>query len=133
MADDCIFCKIVAGEIPSTKVHEDDRTVAFMDVNPGARGHLLVVPREHAADVHEIGDEDLAAVARTARDLAARVLDRLGADGVNIIQNNGSRRLADRLPLPRARAAPLRRRPDPAALDARRPATRTRSRPRRRS
>jgi histidine triad (HIT) family protein len=90
MADDCIFCKIVAGEIPATVVHEGDRTIAFMDVNPGARGHLLVVPREHTADVHEIGDDDLAAVARTARDLAARAVDKLGADGVNIIQNNGA-------------------------------------------
>jgi histidine triad (HIT) family protein len=91
MADfpDCIFCKIVAGDIPSTKVHEDERTVAFMDVNPGARGHLLVVPREHAADLHAISDEDLAAVARTARDMAAKAVDRLGAEGVNIIQNNG--------------------------------------------
>ena len=91
MADpDCIFCKIVAGEIPSTRVHEDDRTVAFMDVNPGTRGHLLVVPKEHAADLHSIGDEDLAAVARTARDMASLVLEKLGADGVNVIQNNGS-------------------------------------------
>lgn len=90
MADDCIFCKIVAGEIPSTKVHEDDRTVAFMDVNPGARGHLLVVPKAHATDVHTLDDEDLEAVARTARDMAFRVRDRLGADGVNIIQNNGA-------------------------------------------
>ena len=91
MADpsDCIFCKIVAGEIPSTKVHEDERTIAFMDVNPGARGHLLVIPREHAADLHAISDEDLAAVARTARDMAAKAVDRLGAEGVNIIQNNG--------------------------------------------
>jgi histidine triad (HIT) family protein len=90
MADpDCIFCKIVAGEIPSTRVHEDERTVAFMDANPGARGHLLVVPKAHAADVYAIGDEDLAAVARTARTMADRQRDRLGADGVNIIQNNG--------------------------------------------
>ena len=86
---DCLFCKIVAGEIPSKKVHEDDRTVAFMDVNPGTRGHLLVVPRAHVADLHEIGDEDLTAVARTARAMAAKVVDRLGADGVNVIQNNG--------------------------------------------
>lgn len=88
-ASDCIFCKIVAGEIPSSRVHEDDRTVAFMDVNPGTRGHLLVVPKEHAADLHEISDDDLAAVARTARDMAARAMDRLGAEGVNVIQNNG--------------------------------------------
>jgi histidine triad (HIT) family protein len=90
MADpDCIFCKIVAGEIPSTRVHEDDRTVAFMDVNPGARGHLLVVPIAHAADIHDIGDDDLAAVARSVRTMAGRLRDGLGADGVNVIQNNG--------------------------------------------
>ena len=86
---DCLFCNIVAGEIPSTKVHEDEQTLAFMDVNPGARGHLLVIPREHVADLHEIGDADLAAVARTARTMATKVMDRLGAAGVNIVQNNG--------------------------------------------
>lgn len=87
---DCLFCKIVAGEIPATTVHEDDRTVAFMDVNPGARGHLLVVPREHVADVHAIGEDDLAAVARTAKRMAGRVVERLGADGVNVLQNSGA-------------------------------------------
>lgn len=87
---DCLFCKIVAEEIPATKVHEDERTVAFMDISPGTRGHLLVIPREHAADLHAIGDEDLAAVARTARTMAAKALERLGAEGVNVIQNNGS-------------------------------------------
>lgn len=86
---DCLFCKIVAGEIPATKVHEDDRTVAFMDINPGARGHLLVIPRTHAPDLHEIAAEDLAAVAETARTLAGRAVEKLGADGVNVIQNNG--------------------------------------------
>jgi histidine triad (HIT) family protein len=90
MADDCIFCKIVAGEIPSTRVYEDDHTVAFMDVNPGARGHLLVVPREHSEGLLAIGDEDLAAVTRTVRTMAERVVERLGADGVNVIQNNGA-------------------------------------------
>jgi histidine triad (HIT) family protein len=87
---DCIFCKIVAGEIPSIKVHEDELTVAFMDVNPGARGHLLIVPREHSPDVHAIGLRDLAAVAATAQKLAGLMVEKLGADGVNIIQNNGS-------------------------------------------
>jgi histidine triad (HIT) family protein len=91
MADpDCPFCKIVAGEIPATKVHEDDRTVAFMDISPATRGHLLVVPREHAADVHAIAEEDLCAVARTAKRMAGRLVERLGADGVNVIQNTGS-------------------------------------------
>ena len=86
---DCIFCKIVAGEIPSTRVHEDERTVAFMEVNPGTKGHLLVIPKEHVADLHAISDDDLAAVARTARTMATAATDKLGAEGVNIIQNNG--------------------------------------------
>src|SRR4051812_17842149 len=56
---DCLFCKIVAGEIPSTRVAEDERTVTFMDINPATRGHVLVVPRTHARDLLEIDDEDL--------------------------------------------------------------------------
>jgi histidine triad (HIT) family protein len=87
---DCLFCKIVAGELPSTRVHEDERTVAFMDINPATRGHLLVVPREHAADVHAIQPEDLKAVALTAKAMAGRVRDKLGADGVNLINSAGS-------------------------------------------
>ena len=92
MADpDCLFCKIVAGEIPATKVHEDDRTIAFMDINPATRGHLLCIPKEHAKDIHEIGDEDVAAVASTAKRMAGRVVERLGADGVNVLQSNGAK------------------------------------------
>ena len=67
---DCLFCKIVAGELPATRVDEDERTIAFMDINPATRGHLLVVPREHAADVHAIDPEDLKAVALAAQALA---------------------------------------------------------------
>ena len=51
---DCLFCKIAAGEIPATRVYEDERTIAFMDINPGTRGHLLVIPREHAKNLLEI-------------------------------------------------------------------------------
>jgi histidine triad (HIT) family protein len=87
---DCLFCKIVAGEIPGTKVAEDDRTVAFMDINPATRGHLLVVPRDHAADLLTIPDEDLAACAAMARRMAQRAKDRLGADGVNLLNSCGS-------------------------------------------
>jgi histidine triad (HIT) family protein len=86
---DCLFCKIVAGEVPGTIVAEDDRTVAFMDVNPATRGHALVVPRRHVADLGEVGDEDLAAVANAARRLAARARDALGADGVNLMNSWG--------------------------------------------
>jgi histidine triad (HIT) family protein len=86
---DCIFCKIVAGEVPSTRVDEDERTVAFMDVNPATRGHVLVVPREHATDLLEIGEADLAACAAMAQRVAARQSDRLGADGVNLLNSCG--------------------------------------------
>jgi histidine triad (HIT) family protein len=86
---DCLFCKIVAGELPATLVREDERTVAFMDINPATRGHLLVVPREHSKDLLEIADDDLAACAAAARDLAALVSDRLGADGVNLLNSCG--------------------------------------------
>jgi histidine triad (HIT) family protein len=87
---DCLFCKIVAGELPATLVGEDERTVSFMDINPATRGHALVVPREHAADLLEIGQEDLAAVAAAAKRLAARAKEALGADGVNLINSCGA-------------------------------------------
>jgi histidine triad (HIT) family protein len=86
---DCLFCKIVAGEIPATRVAEDERTIAFMDINPATRGHLLVIPREHAKDLLEIEPEDLAAVARTAQRVAATMPERLGADGVNLLNSCG--------------------------------------------
>ena len=84
---DCIFCKIVAGELPATIVRSDERTVAFMDINPGSRGHCLVIPRAHAADLTEISADDLAACALAAQDLARRALDDLGAEGVNLINS----------------------------------------------
>jgi histidine triad (HIT) family protein len=87
---DCLFCKIVAGDVPATLVHEDERTVAFMDINPATRGHLLVIPREHHADVHAIDPEDLKACALAAKAMAARVRDKLGADGVNLLNSTGA-------------------------------------------
>lgn len=90
MADpDCVFCQIVAGEVPATVVHSDERTVAFMDINPGTRGHLLVVPREHARDLLDIDPQDLAAVTRVGQQMALRVHERLGADGVNLLNSCG--------------------------------------------
>jgi len=86
---DCIFCRIAAGEIPAGVVHEDERTVAFMDINPSVRGHVLVVPRAHSTDLHDIGPEDLAACMRTAKHVAARITENLGAEGINLLQNTG--------------------------------------------
>jgi histidine triad (HIT) family protein len=87
---DCLFCKIVAGELPATKIAEDDRTIAFMDINPGTRGHALVIPKEHVRDLTEIDREELAAVAHAAQRLAKRMPQALGADGVNLINSCGS-------------------------------------------
>jgi histidine triad (HIT) family protein len=89
MDEDCIFCKIVAGELPAEKVAEDERTVAFMDINPATRGHLLVIPRKHARDLLEIEPEELAAVAQAAQRMAQRAADTLGADGVNLLNSCG--------------------------------------------
>lgn len=84
---DCIFCKIAAGELPAQIVDEDERTIAFMDINPATRGHLLVIPRRHSRDLEEIEPEDLAAVALTAQRMARRVFERLDADGVNLLNS----------------------------------------------
>jgi histidine triad (HIT) family protein len=86
---DCLFCRIVSGELPSTRVDEDEHTVAFMDINPATRGHVLIVPREHSTDLLEIGDADLAAVTRMGQRIARRQKERLGADGVNLLNSCG--------------------------------------------
>ncbi len=86
---DCIFCQIIAGEIPAQIIDEDERTVAFMDINPATRGHALVVPRRHARDLLEIEPEDLEAVAVAAQRVATRMPERLGADGVNLLNSCG--------------------------------------------
>ena len=91
MADpDCIFCKIVAGELPATIVAEGERSIAFMDIQPASRGHALVIPRAHCKDVHEIEPEDLRAVAVMAQELATRMRDVFGADGVNLLNSSGA-------------------------------------------
>jgi histidine triad (HIT) family protein len=87
---DCIFCKIVAGELPATIVDEDEHTIAFMDINPATRGHALVVPRKHAPDLLSIEPAELATVAEAAQRLAARIKGRLSADGINVINSCGA-------------------------------------------
>ena len=89
MTEDCIFCRIVAGELPSQIVAEDELTISFMDISPATRGHALVIPRRHARDLLELEDVDLAAVTHAAKRLAERVRDRLGADGVNLLNSCG--------------------------------------------
>jgi len=87
---DCLFCKIIAGEIPAQIIDQNERTVTFMDINPATRGHALVVPRSHATNLLEVDPDDLAATVLAAQRLAKRVTERLGADGVNLLNSCGS-------------------------------------------
>jgi histidine triad (HIT) family protein len=87
---DCIFCKIIAGELPARILDEDERTVAFMDINPATRGHALVVPRLHTPDLLSIEPDELAATIGAAQRLATRAKERLKADGINVINSCGA-------------------------------------------
>jgi histidine triad (HIT) family protein len=87
VAEDCLFCEIVAGDVPAQIVDSDERTVAFMDINPATRGHALVVPREHSRDLLEISDEDLERTTVAARRLATRIEETLEPDGLNLLNS----------------------------------------------
>ena len=87
---ECLFCKILAGELPATIVDEDERTISFMDINPATRGHALVVPRTHSRDLAQIDPDDLAACTLAAQRVAARARERLGADGINLLNSSGA-------------------------------------------
>lgn len=87
MADDCLFCGIVVGDVPAQVIESDDHTVAFMDINPATKGHALVIPREHSDDLFDISDEDLERTFQAARRLAKRIEGALGADGFNILNS----------------------------------------------
>ena len=86
---DCVFCKILAGEIPSFKLYEDSLTYAFMDINPANPGHALVIPKHHAANLYEMPSEWLAACIVTARRVAVAVNQVARPDGLNMVQANG--------------------------------------------
>lgn len=85
MAEDCIFCSVLAGDVPAEIVDEDEHTVAFMDINPWTRGHALVIPREHSRNLYEVPDEDLRHTVAAAKRLALRMRDQLRCDGVNLL------------------------------------------------
>ena len=87
MPDDCIFCAIANGDGPAEIVQEDGETVAFLDINPWTRGHALVIPRNHSRNLYEIEDSDLAATSAAAARLARTMRDKLGCDGVNVINS----------------------------------------------
>lgn len=89
MIEDCIFCRIVAGQIPSVKLFEDDRTLAFMDINPSSDGHCLIIPKNHSATFFDIPEGDLMAVMHTARKVALAIKKSLTPDGMRVYQLNG--------------------------------------------
>jgi histidine triad (HIT) family protein len=86
---DCIFCQIVAGQIPCTKIYEDERVLAFLDISPVSDGHTLVIPKEHCTKVHNCSEKSFAALTSILPKIALAVSDTVGADGYNVLCNNG--------------------------------------------
>jgi len=87
---DCIFCKIAAGQIPAKIIYSDDDVISFMDINPVARGHVLVVPRNHAEFIWQMAPRDLAAVGMALGRVTGALKEALQPEGLNVLQNNGS-------------------------------------------
>ncbi len=87
--DDCIFCKIANGEIPTNTIYEDEDFRAILDMGPAAKGHALLLPKEHADNLFELPDEIAQKALVTAKKIGKKLVDKLGADGLNIVQNNG--------------------------------------------
>ena len=86
----CIFCKIAAGEIPSKTLYEDEQFRVILDLGPAAKGHALILPREHYANIYEIPEETAALSMRLAKKMAVLITEKMNCDGFNIVQNNGA-------------------------------------------
>ena len=86
--ENCIFCKIIAGEIPSRTIYEDEDFKVILDANPASKGHALILPKEHCANIYEISEELLSKAAKLAKKLAAHMTTLLNCDGFNLLQNN---------------------------------------------
>ena len=87
--ENCIFCKIIAGEIPSRTIYEDEHFKVILDANPASKGHALILPKEHCANIYEISEELLSKAVKLAKKLAAHMTKLLNCDGFNLLQNNG--------------------------------------------
>jgi histidine triad (HIT) family protein len=87
--DGCVFCRMVAGEIPVAKVYEDDVVLAFLDIGPISDGHTLVIPKEHCTRIHECASDVLADVTSRLGRIAEAVMTAVSADGYNVLSNNG--------------------------------------------
>ncbi len=89
MKNDCVFCAIAAGEIPSFKIYEDELVLAYLDINPFTEGHALVIPKEHSSGLLDTSDETLSALIARVKKVADHLKKTLPCDGFNILQNNG--------------------------------------------
>ena len=89
MSEDCVFCKIVSGEIPSHRVYEDENVLAFLDSNPVSRGHTLVIPKRHVENIHEASEMDY--MWKGIKKVADGVKEAFDPEGINIAQNNGEK------------------------------------------
>lgn len=86
--DDCIFCKLANGEFPTNSIYEDDSFNVILDLAPATRGHALILPKEHFADIYEIPEDLLADAIKLAKKLAIHMTEKLNCDGFNLVQNN---------------------------------------------
>lgn len=89
MQTNCIFCKIIAGEIPSATVYEDNDFKAIMDIGPAAKGHIIILPKKHSDELYDLDDDTAAKALLVARRLAKAMKEELKCDGINMLQNNG--------------------------------------------
>lgn len=87
--DNCIFCKLANGEIPSATLYEDDEFRVILDLGPATKGHALILPKEHYANLYEIDEDVLAKAHKLAKKMVIKMTEVLGCDGYNIVQNNG--------------------------------------------
>lgn len=87
--DNCIFCKLAAGDIPTNSLYEDDKFRVILDLAPATKGHALILPKDHFANLYEIPDETAGEVMRLAKKMAVVMTEKLGCDGFNLLQNNG--------------------------------------------
>jgi histidine triad (HIT) family protein len=87
--NDCIFCKIVKGEVPSFKIFENDKVFCFLDINPLTKGHTLVIPKEHHKDIFDIPESDLKEIISVAKKLSGTIKEKLNAEGVNLVNASG--------------------------------------------
>ena len=87
--DNCIFCKIAKGEIPSATIYEDDKVRMILDINPASKGHALILPKQHYANVYEIDEDTLTHIIKIAKRAGTQMQAALNCDGLNILQNNG--------------------------------------------